>query len=102
MKFYVDERVIVPRSPIGELIRHQFTPWIDIDSIHHMLDLCTGSGCIGIASAYVFKKATVVLSDISDQALEVAKRIYKSMVYKTALKSFYRIYFSSYQIKNLI
>ena len=74
MKFYVDERVIVPRSPIGELIRHHFTPWIDIDSIHHMLDLCTGSGCIGIASAYVFKKATIVLSDISDQALEVAKR----------------------------
>ena len=74
MKFYVDQRVIVPRSPIGELIRHQFKPWVNPESIHRVLDLCTGSGCIGIASAYVFKEAKIVLSDISDKALEVARR----------------------------
>ena len=74
MKFYVDQRVIVPKSPFGELIRSDFSPWIDDSSkVKSVLDLCTGSGCIGIGCAKIFPKAKVTLSDISAGALEVAK-----------------------------
>lgn len=73
LSFYVDERVLIPRSPIFELIQQEFRPWYQGDYPEQILDLCCGSACIGIACAYQFEDAHITVADISEDALDVAQ-----------------------------
>lgn len=74
LRFVVDEHVLVPRSPIAELIEAGCEPWVGGVEPSRILDLCCGSGCIGIAAALRFADATVDLADVSPEALAVARR----------------------------
>jgi ribosomal protein L3 glutamine methyltransferase len=114
LKFYVDERVIIPRSPLGELILNKFKPWWPKDRpVHRILDLCTGSGCIAIACTYAFPEAKVDAIDISTEALAVAERnrtehhceeglrLIKSDLFEDADKQLYDIIISNPPYVNL-
>lgn len=73
LQFEIDERALIPRSPIGEMIQGQFQPWLPREP-ERILDLCSGSGCIGIAAAYAFPNATVDLAEIDAGALDLMAR----------------------------
>ena len=74
-RFYVDERAIVPRSFIAELLRDGFAPWIgDVRGVTRVLDLCTGSACLAVLAAHAFPIARIDASDQSAEALQVARR----------------------------
>lgn len=73
MKFKSDARALVPRSPMAELIESGFLPWLDDRKVEHVLDLCTGSGCIGIAMAEYQPQWQVDLADLSEDALALAR-----------------------------
>ncbi len=71
--FYVDERVLIPRSYIAELLQEQLTPWVEPEKVNTVLDMCTGSACLAILAQQAFPHAQVTGADISLDALEVAK-----------------------------
>ena len=71
--FYVDERVLIPRSYIAELLQEQLTPWVEPEKVNTVLDMCTGSACLAILAQEAFPHAQVTGADISLDALEVAK-----------------------------
>lgn len=74
-KFYVNEHVLIPRSPIAQMIAERFSPWLSNDqSVNRILDVCTGSGCLGVLAAIQFNQALVDISDIDPQALQVANQ----------------------------
>ena len=74
LRFYVDKRACIPRSPLAELVEAGFEPWLRRKSVQRVLELCTGSGCIAAACALNFPDSEVVATDISPAALSVAGR----------------------------
>ena len=85
-KFYVDERVLIPRSPIAEMIQNHFNPWLEQKMVKNILEIGTGSGCIAIAMAKYFEHSLITATDISNAALEVAKMNVKYFSFEKKIK----------------
>ena len=83
LEFYVDESVLVPRSPLAELVETGFGPWVEPDTLARVLGLCTGSGCIGIAAAVYLPDADVDLADVSPPPWRWRRATSPPMAWKT-------------------
>jgi ribosomal protein L3 glutamine methyltransferase len=95
LELYVDERVLVPRSPIAELVLRRFQPWVDTRRIRRILDVGTGSGAIALASAMAFPKSRVDAVDVSVAALQVARRNLRRLNLQKRVRMLHSDYFDA-------
>jgi ribosomal protein L3 glutamine methyltransferase len=95
LELFVDERVLVPRSPIAELILQRFQPWIDVARVRRVLDVGTGSGAIALACAKAFPRARVDAVDISAAALQVCRRNVRRLGLEKRIEVLRSDYFSA-------
>ena len=102
-KFYVDERVLIPRSPISEMIQNYFKPWLNNKTAERILEIGTGSGCIAIAMAKYFENSLITATDVSRSALEVASINVKNFSFEKQIELIQSDLFENIQGKyNLI
>src|ERR1700676_2821729 len=95
LELYVDERVLVPRSPIAELVLQRFEPWVDARRVRRILDVGTGSGAIALACAKAFPKGRVDAVDVSASALQVARRNLRRLNLEKRVRMLHSNYFDA-------